>query len=400
MRLGALLVADGSALSKSFVNRNEMKKTNLLSLLFSFVLLAVAIPGLFAFPGIQSYLKDDSGQYVYYRDYTFPYEAYVGFLHYDEGTYGMRFYAPNQPLEGVSLEAAQANAGAKGGTVGVPKSVEILFTVNTGIETTEMTGERFLTNIVGSDTEIVNYLHDLIYEFSSRRRKLADPVVTGEVSSREDFVQFGGKVTMKYSFDIPIFNLKEIIDVNGSPAFQVATVGTLTSSSDNSFFEFAGFPTPMQDKPRNFTSTEKKPSKKIEFGSQQIKLDDQWTQAAENMFLLGDVAMVMMSEFQPQEQVAAAGSQAILDAFCRNLSSSTTGAYTDWGNRKIKRGKNKLEITIRSHIPEDRAVSQNFKFVTKSKDGGYAIMTLTIFDNAYKANRKYFDAIVKSYKVK
>ena len=283
-----------------------MKKASVASILFGLVLLVAALTPAAAFPGIQSYLKDESGQYVYYRDYTFPYEAYVGFLHYDEGTYGMRFYAPNQPLEGVSQAAAQAGMAAKGGMVGVPKSVEILFTVNTETKVTEMTGEKFLTTITGSDTEIVNYLHDLVYEFSARRRKLADPVVTKAVSSREDFPQFGGPVTMKYSFDVPIFNLQEIIGADGAPSFQLATVGALASSSDNSFFAFTGFPAPMQDKARNFTSTQKKPSQKIQYKGQEIKLDEQWTQAAENMYLLGDVAMVAMTEFQPSEQVAAA----------------------------------------------------------------------------------------------
>lgn len=377
-----------------------MKKTSVASILLGLLLLVAAVTPAAAFPGIQSYLKDESGQYVYYRDYTFPYEAYVGFLHYDEGTYGMRFYAPNQPLEGVSQAAAQAGVATKGGMVGAPKSVEVLFTVNTESNVTEMTGEKFLTNITGNDTEIVNYLHDLVYEFSARRRKLADPVVTKEASSREDFSQFGGTVTMKYSFDVPIFNLKEIIGADGAPSFQLATVGALASSSDNSFFEFTGFPAPMQDKARNFTSTQKKPSQKVRYQSQEIKLDHQWTQAAENMYLLGDVAMVAMTEFQPSEQVATAGSTAILDAFCRNLSLGTTGSYTDWGNRKIQRSKNSLEVSHRTHIPEDNAVSQNFKFITKNKAGGYSIMTLTIFDRAYKDNRKYFDAIVKSYKVK
>lgn len=377
-----------------------MKKTSVASILLGLVLLVAAVTPAAAFPGIQSYLKDESGQYVYYRDYTFPYEAYVGFLHYDEGTYGMRFYAPNQPLEGVSQAAAQAGVATKGGMVGAPKSVEVLFTVNTESNVTEMTGEKFLTNITGNDTEIVNYLHDLVYEFSARRRKLADPVVTKEASSREDFSQFGGTVTMKYSFDVPIFNLKEIIGADGAPSFQLATVGALASSADNSFFEFTGFPAPMQDKARNFTSTQKKPSQKVRYQSQEIKLDHQWTQAAENMYLLGDVAMVAMTEFQPSEQVATAGTTAILDAFCRNLSLGTTGSYTDWGNRKIQRSKNSLEVSLRTHIPEDNAVSQNFKFITKNKAGGYSIMTLTIFDRAYKDNRKYFDAIVKSYKVK
>ena len=377
-----------------------MKKASVASILFGLVLLVAALTPAAAFPGIQSYLKDESGQYVYYRDYTFPYEAYVGFLHYDEGTYGMRFYAPNQPLEGVSQAAAQAGMAAKGGMVGVPKSVEILFTVNTETKVTEMTGEKFLTTITGSDTEIVNYLHDLVYEFSARRRKLADPVVTKAVSSREDFPQFGGPVTMKYSFDVPIFNLQEIIGADGVPSFQLATVGALASSSDNSFFAFTGFPAPMQDKARNFPSTPTTPSQKTQHKGQEIKLDEQWTQAAENMYLLGDVAMVAMTEFQPSEQVAAAGTAAILDAFCRTLSLGSTGSYTDWGNRKIKRGRNELEVSLRTHIPEDNAVSQNFKFITKNKAGGYSIMTLTIFDRAYKDNRTYFDAILKSYKVK
>lgn len=375
-----------------------MKKTAVF--IFSLVMMMVAVPTVMAFPGIQSYLRDESGQYVYYRDYTFNYEAYVGFLHYDEGTYGMRFYAPNQPIEGVSLDAAQMNSGTRGGLVGVPKSIDILFTVNTDIEVTEMTGEKFLTSISNSDTDIVNYLHDLVYEFSARRRKLADPVVTKETSSREDFPQFGGKVTMKYSFDIPIFNLREIIGVDGTPVFEVVTVGALASSSDNSFSEFKGFPAPMQDKNRNFTSTEKKPSEKIGYESQEIKLDDQWTQAAENMFLLGDVAILVMSEFNPAEQTVAAGNQAILDAFCRNLSLGSTGSYTDWGNRKLERKKNQVRVSLRTHLPQDEAVSQNFKFITKNKDGKYSLMTLTVFDKAYKANRKYFDAIIKSYKVR
>ena len=85
-----------------------MKKASVASILFGLVLLVAALTPVAAFPGIQSYLKDESGQYVYYRDYTFPYEAYVGFLHYDEGTYGM------PPLAAIPAWAAAWETPSKG----------------------------------------------------------------------------------------------------------------------------------------------------------------------------------------------------------------------------------------------------------------------------------------------
>lgn len=364
------------------------------------LMLAGLVLPVVALPGIQNYMQDLSGQYVYYRDYSFEYEAYVGFLCYDEEQYGLRYYSPQHPVSGTSAAAVNAGVSSKGGQSAIPYSIDILFRVDPEKSVTEITGEQFLSEITSEDTFIVNYLHDLVYELSQRRRNLTPAVVTDKTEVRDDFPQFGGSVKMKYSFDIPIFNLEEIISGDGKPVFDLVTVGRLASSSDESFWDFEGFPSPMADKKRNFVSSVKKPKNAFEYNSQKILLDEQWMQVADNMCLLGDVAVVVLSEFVPSEQTKAGGDKAILDALVREYSLGTTNAYVDWGNRKVSRTKTSATVTTRRYLAEDNAVSNNFYVIEKNKDGVFCIVNLTVFEDAYRSNKSYFDAILKSFDCK
>lgn len=341
-----------------------------------------------AFPGIRPHLPDASGQYVYYRDHSFDFEAYIGFLHYDEATYAMRFFAPSYPVQN-----APARAGS--GRAGIPKSIELLFTVNPDVDHTDMTGERFLTSVEGADTEIVNYMHDLVYELSARRRKLPEPVVRAQAESREDFSQFGGMVTMEYSFDVPIFNLARIVSPDGIPVFELVTAGALVSSDDKSFSAFRGFPAPMGDKQRRFSSAQEKGDTEVKYNTQRVTLDSQWTKAADNMFLLGDVAVLVLSDF-PASSMAGTTAE-ILDTFCRIFSLGTQNSYADWGSRKISRTKDELSVEMLYYLPEENAVTRDFKVLAKNRAGGYSVLSLTVFDNAYKSNRAYFDSILSGY---
>lgn len=103
--------------------------------------------GLFAFPGISSLFPTASGQYVYYRDYTFPEETYIGFLQYDEGTYAIRYYTPV----------------AKNGSLPI---IEMYLTLNTDADFVDITGEKIASPITQNDTEVMNYMHDLLYELA------------------------------------------------------------------------------------------------------------------------------------------------------------------------------------------------------------------------------------------
>ena len=76
----------------------------------------------------------------------------------------------------------------------------------------DMTGEMIMTEVDPNsedDVDILNYLHDIIYEFSSRRIK-ADPVEAEAFSISQDYEQFGGKVSVCFDSLIPLFNIKSI----------------------------------------------------------------------------------------------------------------------------------------------------------------------------------------------
>ena len=125
---------------------------------------------IFALPGFKPYLKDVSGDFVFYKDYTFKRESYVGFLMYDEGTYCARYFAPKNEEKPA-------------------KEVKILFTVNTDKDFMELTGEKIISGRQADDTEVINYLHDMIYELNARRIK-AGSVTPKDVDFSDDDVPF------------------------------------------------------------------------------------------------------------------------------------------------------------------------------------------------------------------
>ena len=75
-----------------------------------------------AVPGTEHFIKDNSGEYVYYEDFSFNRKSYVGFLTYDEGTFAVRYFAP--------------------ATETLPyKNIELLFTIDTSKDYIDMTDE-------------------------------------------------------------------------------------------------------------------------------------------------------------------------------------------------------------------------------------------------------------------
>ena len=96
------------------------------------------------------------------------------------------------------------------------RDITIYVNINPQNNHLELTGER----VVGStdnieDTEVVNYLHDLLYEFTARRQK-QNIDSYAEIKSKQNFDQFGGFVTMTFSTLIPIFNIQSIATADGT----------------------------------------------------------------------------------------------------------------------------------------------------------------------------------------
>ena len=142
-----------------------------------FICSAFYLASVYAVPGVKDFLPTESGQYVYYRDSTFPQPAYIGFLQYDEGNYAIRCYAP---------EAASGS-----------KEITLFFTLDTAKDSVLMTGEKIEQVLQPEDAPTVNYLHDLFYEFAANRKKVT-PEKLAEKKKYSNIHILGGKFRIIY----------------------------------------------------------------------------------------------------------------------------------------------------------------------------------------------------------
>ncbi len=351
----------------------SMKKT-ILSIITTILLTASA----FTLPGFTSFIPDSAGEYVYYRDSSFTRESYIGILGYDAATIQIRYFAPQDD---------QAMLPAK--------EIAILVTVDPKADFWNMTGERIISTILPDtdDTDIVNYLHDLLYEFSARRISQVS-VESGKVIVDQDYAQFGGKVAITFDARIPLFNIRTITDDKGSKVFDCVSIGTIKSSEDKTFEAFKGVTAP---KPVVTKETRKATKAKVcKFESRKVTLDEDWEQKMENFWTLGNDSLITMS-ILPK----VAENKVLNDLYVeRKLLESTEGSYTDFQNCEISytQAKDSYKIVSTSYFPESNINVCLTKLLTRNKEGGFDYFSISTYQTAYLKNPLYFDKIVKSYR--
>ncbi len=351
----------------------SMKKT-ILSIIAT-ILLTTSV---FALPGFTSFIPDSAGEYVYYRDTSFTRESYIGILGYDASTIQIRYFAPQD-------DAAMLPE----------KEIAILITVDPKADFWNMTGEKIISTILPDtdDTDIVNYLHDLLYEFSARRIS-ADAVESDKLTFDQDYAQFGGKVALTFDARVPLFNIRTIADEKGSKVFDCVTIGAIKSAEDKSFEAFRGVTAP---KPEVTKETRKASKAKIcKFENRQVTLDESWEQKMENFWTLGNDSLITMSTLPK-----VAENKVLNDLYVqRKLLESTEGSYTDFQNCEISyiQAKDSYKLVSTSFFPESNINVCLTKLLTRNKDGGFDYFSISTYQSAYLKNPLYFDKIIKSYK--
>ncbi len=363
-----------------------MNSKLLKKIFFSISLFLVSF-SLFALPGVEPKIADTSGQFVYYKDSTFERESYFGIIYYDEGTYGLRYFAPAQtdvsPLK-------------------PKKDIFILFSLDSTKNYVELTGERILSAITPEDTDIINYLHDMIYELTARRQKAGE--VSNHLSVQQDFEQFGGSVTINFDPLIPLFNIKNICDSTGKTVFNLLTSGQLASSADENFSAFEGLPLKTQDNHTNFKLNKSSSKQKIEYKknehfTQKIALDSQWTAKAENLYTLSSNAVVALDvlDFSNED---SSKKQQLIDTLLRRFSLGSDGTYPYSELTKITSSKNSTTVENLFFNDISKSFTRDFKILTTLDENHFALLSLTVFQETYSQNSKYFDSILKSYSAK
>lgn len=389
-----------------------MKKTILfLSILFS--LLSASV---FALPGFSPLVRDIPGEYVFYRDLSFENESYVGFLTYDEKTYSARYYSPAKPKQNLP-----------------EKDIQIFFTINPDSDHLELTGEKVLgIQFLGEDgLQIVNYLHDLVYEFNSRRIKFAEnsnvasrasatesermvvealettegeqnsavePVETTTTTTAEDFAQFGGSVQIEWNAIIPLFNLESIYSENDAKKmFYVVTIGRINSTEDKSFENFKGFPSDFKEKKHKAKISRKTGIEKVELNGFVFSVYSDWERHAENMFTLGDFAVLFETPAFENPTSENKVPEKNLDFIKRRFLLSSGQNYIDFANLKF--ADNSFNADYYNF--ETGNVTKSFKkFLKNENSESYEYFSLSVFRDVYEKNKKYFDKIVESFEVK
>ncbi len=372
-----------------------------------FFLTLIECAPLFALPAVSRQIEDASGEYVFYRDNSFTRESYIGFLYYDESTYEARYFAPQSKTDSGEILPA--------------KNLQILFSVNSAASHFELTGERFVTPPLEEDTQIINYIHDLLYDLAARRIKLGALDFTDYSKSKVDFLsegkivhdnyeQFGGNVTMIFDSIVPIFNLKKIVDYAGNDVFVICTVGRISSSQDKSFSEFVP-PSAMKNFGEKNSDKKIKGAKltQIEYAAQlnekqkfhqEVSADKNWQTQNENMWTLGDNAFIFLSGIAFPKEIAQKGSDFVTAQILRRYTASNGYAYSDWSALGIFFDGEKIKISASTYNPKTGRNLIDIKTFGRAAENFYGCFSFTAFTDGYKKNRGYYDKIVKSYSFK
>lgn len=351
---------------------------NRIALFLELFLLASAA---FSLPGIKQQISDTSGEYVYYKDSTFQRESYIGFVYYDDETYAARYYAPSQKDSDKSL---------------TEKDITIYFTIDPSKDFLELTGESIANMKDAEDIDIVNYIHDLLYEFTAQRQKIS----FAENAKKESFtstgkaeiLQLGGEVTIKYNSLVPLFNIESIKDSKNKVIFQIQTTGSLSSSQDKSFASFKGLQKNSTESKREF-SLKKSKKVSVEFEGNKITLDENWERKMDNLWVLGNEAVLMVTNIPLPEN-----SLYTVQSFARRILQSKNDSLISWEDVKISSKGNTTTIeslTLNSTNPD---VVKEITIITDKNGESISYFLLTVFNSTFSSNEKYFYSIAESYK--
>ncbi len=354
-----------------------MKKL-LLSLCIVFLSLSA-----FAIPGVQDIIPTESGQFVYYRDNSFKSETYIGFLQYDKATYAIRYYAPSPDI-GSS-------------------EIELLITIDPSLNYVLMTGEKIISPVTMDDNTTINYLHDLFYEFSSRRKKthfsvtastdlgklqaLANTLQNSTVQKTEDYFQYGGEVVIEYDFSIPLFNLRSIKSGN-KILLEAVTMGQLMDNEDKSFTDFTGFP--------------EIPKKSGNKNLQQNNIDSLWTENENSFWFIQDDALLYSYDIEMTQEFFTDQSYGIFDFLGRKLSLSIAPSYVYLPEQSVYEKDDSLIISNVIYLPQSSTFTKDTKIVTPpiENKGGvslYSLTSISAFYEYYYANEDYFEKKIESF---
>ena len=311
-----------------------------------------------------------SGDYVIYRDYSWKAPTWIGFLYYNDETYGA--FIHTQTPEKTS-------------------TVSILFSGKIEKGQLVLTGQQIISSITPDDTFGVNYLMSLLpklYELKTLPRAGKAPFGTATV--RKQMEEFGGAAALDFQSFIPLFHLKTITGANKETALELIEIGSINGNGESVFYGYS----PAEPKQDENTFSLDKTAKKetINVSGISLHLDSQWTKIADNSFLCGNTAFLTVSTVNLPP--AESGNQlSASERLIRLLTASSPYVKALLPYTIAEGTPSAFTLTQSVYDIESKKISKDIKRCIKNKDGSFTIISLTVNSYAYSAAQAYFNGL-------
>lgn len=328
------------------------------------------------------YQKPASGEFVLYRDRSWKQPTWVGFLMYDENTYGALLVTPA--------------SGTR---------VTILFRVETADDRMILVGQKNILKPRQEDVPAVNYLMGLLPDIYAWRQAArgsgakdgglnaardSSSLLPPAFSTKSDIASFGGAVTLTWAPEVTVFNLHSIRQSDGTPMLTLERMGRISPDGGNDFFTFDPPGDPAAGVALSVSATRARESKIVD--GVRLNLDDQWTMIADNTFFLGNAALLVVDTLDLRLlEIPAEGLPLSL---ARRFSASSGSVWADPAEFSIAGTAARFRISGLFRDSESGRVNRDIKLCIPSPDGRRCtVVSLSVSETAYKANQVYFDSL-------
>ena len=313
-----------------------------------------------------------SGDYVIYRDYSWKAPTWIGFLYYNDETYGAF----------IHTQAPEKNS-----------TVSILFSGNIDKGKLSLTGQQIISSITPDDTLSVNYLMELLpklYEFKTFPRSRGGKAAFGTTTIRKRMEEFGGTVIMDFQSFIPLFHLKAITGAKKETILELTEIGSINGNGESMFYGYS--PVEPQQGANVFKLDKTAKKETITVSDVALHLDSQWKKIADNSFLCGNTAFLTVITVNlpstERENPLSAPEQLL-----RMLTASSPYVKTLLPYTTIEGTQNFFTLKQSVYDVESKKTSKDIKRCIKNKGGGFTIISLTVNSYAYSAEQAYFNGL-------
>jgi len=324
-----------------------------------------------------------SGDYVVYRDYTWEKPTWIGFLYYNDTTYGAFMITPE--------------TGA---------NVSLLFSAEILDGKMVLTGQNIISKITQDDVLAVNYLMRLLPDLYSWRMGPDNAAVAGKASEKDvasrsqllpslvtqkrNLSSFGGDVSLVFAPEIPLFGLRGITSASGNPSLELVRMGRVQSGGDKEFFAFKPIGNVKPGVDLSVPSSRKVESKTVD--GVKLNLDDQWTMVADNTFFLGNAAVIIVDTLDLSLMQIPRVNLPL--SLVRLFSLSSMTSWTTPSELSLSGTTKKIRIVNLIYDVESGSMHRDIKTCVPGADGKTcAVVSLSVSETAYRANVSYFDSL-------